>query len=81
MVTNLIVVGDSMNEMNAGQNLAKKLPHCVLKLIKLTEQPNARELIKQLNVIKASWEKISTASRNFNMMLERKKKWTIIEIV
>ena len=34
-VTNLIVVGDSMNEMNAGQRLSKKLPRCILKMIKM----------------------------------------------
>ena len=34
-ITNLVVVGDSMNEMNAGQKLAKSLPHCVLKMIKM----------------------------------------------
>ena len=41
-------------------------------MIKMTEQPAPRELIKQLNVIHASWEKISKTPRNFNMQLERK---------
>ena len=74
MVTNLVVVGDSMNEMNAGQRLAKQLPHCILKMIKMTERPQGKEIIKQLNVINASWDKISNTPRNFNMQLERKKK-------
>ena len=34
-ITNLIIVGDSMNEMNAGQRLSKKLPQCILKMIKM----------------------------------------------
>lgn len=72
MVTNLVVVGDSMNEMNAGQRLAKQLPHCILKMIKMTERPQAREIVKQLGVISASWQKISQTARNFNMQLERK---------
>ena len=73
-ITNLIVVGDSMNEMNAGQRLSKSLNHCILKMIKMQEQPAPRELIKQLMVITDSWESISTSVRNFNMKLERKQK-------
>ena len=43
-------------------------------MIKMTERPQGKEIIKQLNVIKASWDKISNTPRNFNMQLERKKK-------
>ena len=73
-IMNLIVVGDSMNEMNAGQRLSKSLPHCILKMIKMQEQPQPKELIKQLLVISDSWESISDSARNFNMKLERKQK-------
>ena len=52
--------------------MAKQLPHCILKMIKMTERPQARELVKQLGVILASWDKISQSARNFNMQLERK---------
>ena len=34
-LTNLVVIGDSMNEMNAGVVLSKSLPHCVLKMVKM----------------------------------------------
>ena len=71
-VTNLVVVGDSMNEMNAGQRLSKKLPHCILKMIKMQEQPQPKELMKQLIVITENWHSISTSARKFNMQLERK---------
>ena len=71
-VTNLVVVGDSMNEMNAGQRLAKSLPRCILKMIKMQETPQPRELLKQLVVINDSWDNIVSATRNFNMKLERK---------
>ena len=63
-----------MNEMNAGQRLAKSLPHCILKMIKMQETPQPRELLKQLVVINDSWDNICSATRNFNMKLERKQK-------
>ena len=41
-----------MNEMTAGQRLAKKFNgSCVLKLVKMQEMPQPREIMKQLNVI------------------------------
>ena len=75
MITNLVVIGDSMNEMNAGQRLAKSLNSCILKMVKMQDAPQPRELIKQLTVISESWEKIANASRNFNMKLERKQRY------
>ena len=45
-VTNLIVVGDSMNEISAGMQLKQRLPQCVLKIIKMQEQPTIKALIK-----------------------------------
>ena len=74
LVTNLIVVGDSMHEMNAGQRLAKKLPCCILKMVKMQESPQPRELLKQLMVINDAWDSISASAKTFNMKLERKKK-------
>jgi hypothetical protein len=45
-VTNLIVVGDSMNEITAGMQLKKRLHQCVLKLVKMQEKPTLKALIK-----------------------------------
>lgn len=70
-VTNLIVVGDSMNEVKAGQQLKKRLPQCVLKIVKMQDSPSPRDLIKQLKVIKQSWSKLYSDSRNINIKMER----------
>jgi hypothetical protein len=47
LVTNLIVIGDSMNEMTAGQRLAKLIKNsCYLKLVKMQEMPQPKEIMK-----------------------------------
>ena len=63
-----------MNEMTAGQRLAKKFSSkCVLKLVKMQEMPQPREIMKQLNVIHQQWDHFAYESRDFNMKLERKQ--------
>jgi ribosomal protein S10 len=76
LVTNLMVVGDSMHEINAGQELAKELPHCILKIIKMSEKPTSRELRQQLEVIMSSWERVRTVGRDFSMKLAHKERRT-----
>ena len=44
--TNLIVIGDSKYEMEAGELLSKKTEKCIIKSIKLNECPSTQELIK-----------------------------------
>lgn len=46
MFQNLIVVGDSNYEIDAGIALCAIIEKCVLKTVKLTEAPNVSELLK-----------------------------------
>ena len=43
---NLVVIGDSFNEINAGKKLAETLPRCTLKLVKMENYPQLGDLIK-----------------------------------
>lgn len=47
-ITNLIVIGDSHYEMDAGKCFQKSSQKCIAKQIKLKENPSAEELEKQL---------------------------------
>jgi len=49
---NLMVIGDSKYEIEAGKKFKKSCKSkCVLKLMKLKEDPNPLELTKQLSVL------------------------------
>lgn len=61
-----------MNEMKAGQSLSKKLPHCVLKMIKLKEVPTPKDLIKQLIIIQEQWIQLSNSPKCVNVKLEKR---------
>lgn len=45
-VTNLIVIGDSRFEIDAGVTLSQNIEKCLIKTVKLSETPTANELIK-----------------------------------
>lgn len=57
-VTNLIVIGDSDFEIEAGVNLSQSIEKCLIKTVKLSEAPTENELLKQLNILHVKWEYI-----------------------
>lgn len=50
-IINLIVIGDSQHEMEAGKTFQKQAKRCLAKLIKLKDSPSALELLNQLKII------------------------------
>lgn len=71
-ITNLVVVGDSKYEMEAGEELCKQTEKCVIKSIKLSENPSINELIKQLTILNEKWEYIVNTFKSLSIKLERK---------
>ncbi len=69
---NLIVIGDSTNEMEAGQALSWQLDKCIFKSIKMTRNPSPQELIKQLQIINRKWEYIVNTFKNISVTLDKK---------
>ena len=74
LITNIICLGDSVFEMEAGRILASKFIHAVIKTIKFREKPKPEELNKQLNLVLHQFESIYTSSKNLTVRVERKKK-------
>ena len=74
LITNIICVGDSVFEMEAGRILASKFIHAVIKTIKFREKPKPDELNKQLNLVLNQFNSICTSSKNLTVRVERKKK-------
>lgn len=70
-ITNLIVIGDSQHEMDAGKNFQKSANMCFTKQIKLRENPTAEELVKQLSVINQKFNYIISSFKSFNLKLEK----------
>jgi hypothetical protein len=66
---NLVVIGDSNYEMDAGELLSKTLDKSVVKTIKLKQAPSSSELIHQLRMLNNIWENIISAFKNLNIKL------------
>lgn len=74
LITNIICLGDSVFEMEAGKNLAANFIHAVIKTIKFKESPKPDELIKQLNLVLNQFNSIFISSKNLTVRVEKKKK-------
>ena len=74
LVTNLICLGDSLFEMEAGRILASKFSEAFIKSIKFREAPKLEELIKQLKLVCNQFGSIYASVKNLTIRVERKKK-------
>ena len=74
LITNIICLGDSIFEMEAGKVLASKFIHAVIKTIKFREKPKPEELNKQLNLVLNQFNSIFNSSKNLTVRVEKKKK-------
>ena len=74
LVTNIICIGDSLFEMEAGRILASKFTVAFVKTIKFREAPKLDELLKQLKLVCAQFGSIYLSIKNLTIRVERKKK-------
>ena len=74
LVTNIICLGDSMFEMEAGRILGKKFSEAFVKTIKFKEGPKPEELNKQLIVVSNQFNAVYSAIKNLTIRVEKKKK-------
>ena len=74
LVTNIICIGDSLFEMEAGRILASKFTEAFVKTIKFREAPKLDELLKQLKLVCVQFGSIYLSIKNLTIRVERKKK-------
>jgi hypothetical protein len=74
LVTNIICLGDSFIEMEAGHVLASKFTQAFIKTIKFRESPKPEELNKQLSLVADQFNTIYSAIKNLTIRVEKKVK-------
>ena len=74
LVTNIICIGDSLFEMEAGRILASKFTEAFIKTIKFREAPKLDELIRQLKLVCLQFGAIYSSIKNLTIRVEKKKK-------
>ena len=74
LVTNIICIGDSLFEMEAGRILASKFKEAFIKTIKFKEAPKLDELIKQLKLVCQQFNSIYSSIKNLTIRVEKRKK-------
>ena len=74
LVTNIICIGDSLFEIEAGRILASNFKEAFIKTIKFREAPKLDELLKQLKLVAQQFGSIYSSIKNLTIRIERKKK-------
>ena len=74
LVTNIICIGDSLFEMEAGRILASRFTEAFVKTIKFREAPKLDELIKQLKLVSLQFSSIYSSIKNLTIRVEKKRK-------
>ena len=73
LVTNIICLGDSTIEMEAGKVLAKKFQQAFVKTVKFRENPKPEELHSQLVLVANQFNSIYAAVKSLTIRVEKKK--------
>lgn len=71
-ITNLVVLGDSMVEMDAAKTLKSCYSRACIKTIKFQDSPTPEELIKQLGLVTGKFQELCTAAKDMTVRLERR---------
>ena len=74
LVTNIICIGDSLFEMEAGRILASRFTEAFIKTIKFREAPKMEELLKQLKLVCLQFGSIYSSIKNLTIRVEKKKR-------
>ncbi len=72
-ILNLIAIGDSDYEMEAAKLFASQSDRCLVKLVKMRENPTFDELFKELVIINDRYPYIFSQFKNLTIKLERQK--------
>ena len=74
LVTNIICVGDSLFEMEAGRIMAAQFKEAFIKTVKFREGPKLDELIKQLKLVVNQFDTIYSTAKSLTIRVEKRKK-------
>lgn len=71
LITNIVAIGDSQIEIDAATQLSESFKVSCLKTVKLKEQPNVVELIRQVELIHNQFEEICCCAKNLTIRLQK----------
>jgi len=72
LLTNIVCLGDSTIELEAGLLLASKFSHACIKTVKFKEIPKLDELCKELLLVLDEFNTIFKSVKNLTIKVERK---------
>lgn len=74
IITNIVCIGDSFIEMEAGHVIASQFKKAFIKSVKFKEAPKLEELVKQLKLLTSQFDYIFSSPKSLTVTVERKAK-------
>ena len=72
ILTNIICIGDSYNEIEAVKTLHSRFKECYIKSIKFKYHPNIQEIYDQLDLVMNKIDNLCKMYKNLNITVEKK---------
>ena len=72
--SNIISIGDSISELEAGRNLENKFKKSFIKTIKFKKEPSIDDLIYELSIVNEKFDYLCETCKNWNVFCEKKIK-------
>ena len=69
LVTNLVVLGDNIFEMEAAKHLGKQYKEAFIKTVKFRRAPDISELQKQIVIVTQKFDTICNQAKNLTVRL------------
>ena len=74
LLSNIMCIGDSFLEINAGKNLSNQFKNAFIKTIKFKEAPTIDELIMEIKLVNEKFVYIYSAVKNWTINVKKKFK-------
>ena len=74
LLSNIMCIGDSFLEINAGKNLSNQFKNVFIKTIKFKEEPTIDELIMEIKLVNEKFLYIYSAVKNWTINVKKKFK-------
>lgn len=74
VITNILCIGDSFIEMEAGHIVAGSFEKAYIKSVKFKESPKIEELIKQIKLVNNQYDSIFKSIKSLTVTVEKKPK-------
>lgn len=70
LLTNIMIIGDSLNDIKSGEKFGKYFKNAYIKTIKFKDMPDINTLTRQLKLLEKNFPKLNQKVKNMKIIIE-----------